>query len=149
MVAFARQYDAAGNMTTLKSGDTAVYDAWNRLVKVTTGSGENMSMVEKYAYDGLNRRIQIFRDFSGATPGSIQDDYFRGQQLIESDVTNNEGNRDGGYQFVWSPRYIDALILRDTLTTNRSDIVTSSRVFYLSDANYNVTGLVKQVDSTW
>jgi hypothetical protein len=30
-------YDAAGNMTTLQSGKTAVYDAWNRLVEVDDG----------------------------------------------------------------------------------------------------------------
>jgi hypothetical protein len=32
-------YDAAGNMITLQSGNSAIYDAWNRLVKVTSGSG--------------------------------------------------------------------------------------------------------------
>jgi hypothetical protein len=47
MVALARNY-AAGNMFTLTSGDTAVYDAWNRLVEVTTGSGENLTTVEKF-----------------------------------------------------------------------------------------------------
>ena len=53
------------------------------------------------------------------------------------------GIRDGGYQYVWSPRYIDAPVLRDTLTTSGYGIVEAERVFYLSDANYNVTGLVK------
>ena len=28
------KYDDAGNMTTLRSGDTTVYDGWNRLVEV-------------------------------------------------------------------------------------------------------------------
>ncbi|GAB6188102.1 RHS repeat-associated core domain-containing protein [Thermopirellula anaerolimosa] len=40
-------------------------------------------------------------------------------------------------------RYIDAPILRDTLTGDGSGIVAADRVFYLADANYNVTGLVK------
>ena len=35
---------------------------------------------------------------------------------MESDITTN-GARNGGYQYVWSPRYIDAPILRDTLNT--------------------------------
>ena len=135
-------YDRAGNMTTLQSGDTAIYDAWNRLTKVTAGSGETLTTVQQNEYDGTNRRIQIYSDFSGSTPGTVQDDYHVGQQVIESDVTTG-GIRNGGYQYLWSPRYIDAPILRDTLNTAGNGIVTAQRVFYLADANYNVTGLVK------
>ncbi|MCX7428757.1 MAG: hypothetical protein NTW96_24415, partial [Planctomycetia bacterium] len=105
-------YDDAGNMTTLQSGDTAVYDAWNRLVEVDDGE----TIVERNEFDGTNRRIQVFSDFDGATPERIVDDYHVGQQTIESDVTVG-GDRDGGYQTLWSPRYIDAPILRDTLNT--------------------------------
>ena len=68
--------------------------------------------------------------------------------MIESDLTAGSSPA-GSYQFIYSPRYIDAPILRDTLTTNRSGIVQASRIFYLSDANYNVTGLVKCVDNVW
>ena len=53
-----------------------------------------------------------------------------------------------GYQTIWSPRYIDAPILRDTLNTAGTGIVTAQRVFYLADANYNVTGLVKYDSGT-
>jgi len=53
-------YDAAGNMTTLSTGNTAKYDAWNRLVQVTSGSGETLTVVAKYEYDGANRQIQAF-----------------------------------------------------------------------------------------
>jgi RHS repeat-associated protein len=115
-----------------------VYDAWNRLVEVDDGE----TVTEKYEYDGTNRRIQVFSDYDGSTPDKIVDDYQLGQQTIESDVTI-DGSRDGGYQTIWSPRYIDAPILRDTLNTSGTDIVTAERVFYLADANYNVTGLVK------
>ena len=86
-------------MTTLTSGDTAIYDAWNRLMQVDNGS----AVVEKYAYDGTNRRIQISSDFTGSTPGTVVDEYLSGQQVIESDVTTG-GDRAGGYQYVWSPR---------------------------------------------
>jgi YD repeat-containing protein len=135
-------YDAAGNMTTLQSGNTAVYDAWNRLVGVTSGNGESLTTVERYEYDGTGRRIQIFSDFNGGTPDEVQDDYHSNQQVIESDVTM-DGTRDGGYQTIWAPRYIDAPILRDTLNTAGTRIVTAERVFYLADANYNITGLAK------
>jgi hypothetical protein len=59
-----------------------------------------------------------------------------------------DGDRAGGYQTVWSPRYIDAPILRDTLNTAGTGIVAAERVFYLADANYNVTGLVKYDSGT-
>jgi len=136
-------YDLAGNMTTLQSGKTAVYDAWNRLVEVEDGE----TIVQKHQYDGTNRRIQVFSDFDGSTPDKVVDEYLSGQRVIESDVTV-EATRDGGYQYLWSPRYIDAAILSDTLNTAGSGIVAAERVFYLSDANYNVTGLVKYDSGT-
>ena len=48
-------YDLAGNMQTLSNGDTAVYDAWGRLVEVDGTSG----IVEQCEYDGTGRRVQI------------------------------------------------------------------------------------------
>ncbi|MGO9108944.1 MAG: Calx-beta domain-containing protein [Thermoguttaceae bacterium] len=128
-------YDLAGNMTTLLSGDTAIYDAWNRLVEVKSGS----TILEECAYDGANRRIQVSTNFNGGTPGTVTNDYYSGQQLVESDITTN--GVKSGYQYVWSPRYIDAPILRDTLNSS-GNVVTALRVFYLGDANYNVTALV-------
>ncbi len=130
-------YDLAGNMTTLESGDTAVYDAWSRLVEVDNGSGP----IEKYEYDGTNRRIEISSDYIGSTPGTVTTDYYAGQQVVESDITSG-GQRAGGYQCVWSSRYIDAPVLRDTLNTSGTAIVSAGRVYYLDDANYNVTSLV-------
>ena len=57
-------------MTTLQSGKTAVYDAWNRLVEVDDGE----TIVKKYEYDGTHRRIQVFSDFDGSTPDKVVDD---------------------------------------------------------------------------
>ncbi len=131
-------------MTTLKSGDLARYDAWNRLVEVDDSSG---NPIEKYTYDGTNRRIQVYSEYSDGTPTKLEDDYLSGQQVVESDLATGSdvttsATPAGGYQYVWSPRYIDAPVLRDTLLTNRSGIVAADRVFYVGDANYNVTGLV-------
>lgn len=136
-------YDDAGNMTTLLSGQTAVYDAWNRLVEVDDGA----TVVQRNEYDGTNRRIQVFSDYDGATPDRVVDDYHNDQQTVESDVAV-EGASAGGYQRIWSPRYIDAPILRDTLNTARTGVETAERVFYLADANYNVTGLIKYVSGS-
>jgi hypothetical protein len=137
-------YDAAGNMTTLRTGMTAVYDAWNRMTKVTTGSGESLTIVQQNEYDGANRRIRIFSDFDGETPQKVQDDYHNGQQVIET-----RENAAIKYQNIWSPRYIDAMVLRDTYSGG--GIITAEKILYLSDANYNVTGLVKynSGESAW
>jgi RHS repeat-associated protein len=112
------------------------------MVEVTSGSGESLTTVEGYQYDGTSRRIQIFSDFDGGTPDKVQDDYHSNQQVIETDVTT-DGSRNGGYQTIWSPRYIDAAVLRDSLNTADTGIATAERVFYLADANYNATGLAK------
>ena len=46
-------YDAAGNMTRDETGRQFVYDAWDRLARVTDGVGVT---VREYRYDGLGRR---------------------------------------------------------------------------------------------
>jgi len=134
-------YDAAGNMVTLQSGRTTTYDAWNRLMTVNIAP---TWIASHFEYDGTNRRIQIFTSFIGTTPGKVQSDYYQGQQVIETNsfiIVNRIPF--GGYQMVWSPRYIDAPILRDTLTPDHTGIMTTERIYYMADANYNVTGLVK------
>ena len=130
------QYDAAGNMVVLQSTDKAKYDAWNRLVEVDDSSGNPL---EKYTYDGTGRRIQIFSSYSGGVAGTVDDNYYSGQQVIET-----RENSAVKYQYLWSPRYIDAPILRDTYSGG--SIVLAERIFYLGDANYNVTAVVKQVN---
>ncbi len=60
-------HDPSGNTTTipkpanLADGLTAIYDAWNRLVEVKNGQ----TVIARYEYDGLNRRITSHID-SGA-----------------------------------------------------------------------------------
>ena len=121
-------YDLAGNMTTLASGDGAVYDAWDRLVAVTSGA----TPIESCQYDGLNRRIEV------TASGTTTDDYYAGQQMVQSNVVGG-----GGYEYVWSPRYIDAPIVRSTLNSAQNGLATNPQIiYYLGDANYNVTALV-------
>jgi hypothetical protein len=128
-------------MTTLSSGDTAVYDAWNRQTKVVS-SGETPTTIQQNEYDGTNRRIQIFSSFDeNGDPTVVEDDYHAGQQVVQ-DYTHSNSVLQNSHQYVWSPRYIDSPILRDTYDGN-GDLVTAARVLYLADANYNVTGLVK------
>jgi RHS repeat-associated protein len=45
------------------------------------------------------------------------------------------------YQCLWSPRYIDAAVLRDA-NTDADGTCDDERIYYLGDANFNVTTLV-------
>ncbi len=134
-------YDAAGNMIVLSSGGTAKYDAWNRLAEVDVLNSEE-EITSTYAYDGAGRRVRETVETRYIQHPMVSldqhDDYYVGQQVVETrDGTSNEVQ----YQNIWSPRYIDAMILRDTYSGG--NLVLADRVFYLSDANYNVTGLMK------
>ena len=45
--------DSNGNLTTEDIGHTLIYDAWNRLVQVKSGS----TVLQTYGYDALGRRV--------------------------------------------------------------------------------------------
>jgi RHS repeat-associated protein len=122
-------YDAAGNMTEAPSPldptvkHKYVYDAWNRLVKVTDG---NDAAIVTNEYDGLGQRI--VKDVAG---GSTEDrDYYYNDQwqLI---VEAKGGSAYAIYH--WHPFYIDALATR---------MRASDTHFFLHDANFNVTAAV-------
>ena len=84
------------------------WDAWNRLVATSDGT-----TAVAFAYDGLGRRIPN-RQAAGTT-----DYYLAGQQVVETRYTPSGGTAAVQYQYVWSPRYIDAPILRDDATSAR------------------------------
>jgi len=118
-------YDANGNLTTDQSGNTLVYDAWNRLVAYKNGS----TTLETMAYDGLGREIIT-------NSGTATDLYYSNQwQVLEERV--------GGaakVHYVWSPVYVDALVLRDRDATGSGTL--SERLWVQQDADWNVTALV-------
>jgi RHS repeat-associated protein len=129
-------HDAAGNMTTIPQPSSPgnsfalKYDAWNRLVQVTTGS------VATYEYDGLGRRI-------AKVSGGVTEDYYynTNYQIIEF--------RRGGVmreQLGWNVDYIDSLALRFNDGNSDGDFLDTNEQHYaLQDGNYNVTALA---DST-
>jgi RHS repeat-associated protein len=120
-------YDGNGNLTTDQNGNTLVYDAWNRLVAYKSGS----TTLETLAYDGLGRRIV-------ENPGTARDLYYSDDwQVLEE--------RAGGsakVQYVWSPVYVDALVLRDRDADGSSGNGLEERLWVQQDANWNVTALV-------
>jgi YD repeat-containing protein len=119
-------HDANGNLTRDEAGRQFVYDAWNRLVAVKDAEG---NLQKGYAYDGLHRRIQ-------ETAGGVTTD------LYYSDAWQVLEERVGGQtmvQYVWSPVYVDALVLRDR--DSNGDGTLDERLYVAQDANYNVTVL--------
>ncbi len=138
---------AAGNMISApKTGDETtrihyVFDAWNRLAAVYADDSQNPGqpgdLIAAYEYDGANRRVEKTLADETAV------DYFYNRQWQMLEQRTNDGETTVVDQYVWSPRYIDAPILRDTLSTAGTDILQAERVLYLADANYNVTGLLK------
>ncbi len=126
-------FDAAGNMTTDEQGRTLKYDAWNRLVQVQNGG-----TTVKYQYDGLKRRIT---EQIGTAPQRVLY-YSANWQVLEE--------RESGVvqaQQVWSPVYVDALILRDrnadgNNTNGPNGDGLEQRHYVAQDANFNVTALI-------
>jgi RHS repeat-associated protein len=134
-------YDAAGNMTTVpqpgneSNGMAVQYDAWNRVVNVTsTASGDTFSIT--YSYDGLGRMV------SRTSGTSVTYYLYAGQQLLETRVgTTSDTPQTAAiqYQYVWSPTGINVPILRDTYSDGA--VVAADRLYYLTDANNNVTAV--------
>jgi RHS repeat-associated protein len=123
-------FDANGNMTTDETGKQYVYDAWNRLKIVKNSGGTTL---KAYVYDALGRRV------AETASGVTTDFYYSSdwQVLEERDAarTNNTKAR-----YVWSPVYVDAMILRDRDTAD--DGTLDERLWVQQDANFNVTALV-------
>jgi RHS repeat-associated protein len=120
-------FDNNGNITTDDQGKTLVYDAWNRLVAYKNGA----TTLESYKYDALNHRIV-------QNPGTATDLYYSSAWQVLEERTG--GVSTATMQYVWSPVYVDALILRDRSTQNNGTL--DERLWVQQDANWNVTALV-------
>src|SRR5262249_13386722 len=120
-------YDADGDLTTDESGQQYAYDAWGRLVAVRDGLN---NLVKSYQYDALGRRTV---EFDGTDERELY--YSSAWQVLEERVG---GQADT--QYVWSPVYADALVMRDRDTDGDGTIDQS--LWVLQDANYDVTALV-------
>jgi RHS repeat-associated protein len=120
-------FDNNGNTTTDDQGKTLVYDAWNRLVAYKSGS----TTLESYSYDALTRRIV-------QNPGTATDLYYSSQWEVLEERTG--GVSTATIQYVWSPVYVDALVLRDRSTQNNGTL--DERLWVQQDANWNITALL-------
>jgi hypothetical protein len=131
-------YDPAGNMMTMpqpgspSSSYTAVYDAWNRMVKLSAGG----SQVAGYQYDGLKRRI-VKQSYSGVKPSNTRHYYHSSAwQVVEERIGSST---TAERQFVWGLRYVDDLVLRDRAPSGVGPL--TERLYGIQDSNWNVTAL--------
>mgnify|MGYP003877255707 CR=1 FL=1 len=128
----------ASMVKILKAGSetTADYDAnyaaWNRLTHVSANSDHNPT-IATYRYDGLGRRI------SKAIAGGDTFHYYYNENWQVLEVTKGSAAYE---QYVWDARYIDAPVLRDRDTNSDAEDGFEERLYYLTDANMNVTAMV-------
>jgi len=140
-------YDPAGNMTTMPQPAspanpfTAVYDAWNRMVKIGAPGGT----VATYAFDGRNRRIVKVTTSLGET----RHFYFTNNWQDIEERTGSPAIVER--QYVWGVRYIDELVCRDATPGGSSGSSSSSssssgsgalqRLYAMQDGNFNLTAI--------
>jgi len=141
------QYDRAGNTTSFPKpaapteSFTAIYDAWNRMVRVI--DNETSNIVQENVYDGRNFRI-IKKTYA---PGSVLDEtrhiyYTSNWQAIEERLGTDPDSADAAQQYVWGLRYIDDLVLRDRNTSDPPNGILDERLYAIQDPNWNVTTII-------
>lgn len=124
----------------------------NRLVKVVSGG----TTLGEYRFDGLNRRIRKYTNPVDSN-WTVREYYYNTSwQVLE--VRKDTESRVGGAepdvaetvyeQYVWIARYIDSPVLRDRDVEAGGDLGKEGsgldeRLYYLTDANFNVTALVE------
>lgn len=126
------EYDANGNTTLSHEFHNLAYDAWNQLVNVVPDSPDTIS----YGYDALGRRVWRFFEDGNTFATTTVDYYFSDRwQVLEEQQSG-----DTTSQYVWSPHYVDEMVLRDRDTDADGD-PDDERLYVQQDHNYNVTSL--------
>src|SRR5262249_33205753 len=122
-------YDNNGNLIKDENRQQYKYDAWNRLVQVLDPNG---NLLVSYGYDALGRRL------TEAVAGGVTRElyYSAAWQVLEERVPSGQA---GTAPNVWSPGYVDALVLRDRDTTGSGQL--GERLYVQQDANWNVTAV--------
>ncbi|MEI8194631.1 MAG: RHS repeat-associated core domain-containing protein [Phycisphaerae bacterium] len=125
-------YDNNGNTIKDDQGHHLVYDAWNRLVRVL--NADNTTVRASYTYDGMRRRVTETYPATSTTNNL----YYSSQWQVLEERQNGTDNSNVSQQYVWSPTYVDAMVLRDSFSSG----VFTQRLYVQYDANYNVTALI-------
>ena len=159
-------HDARGNMTSGPKPSGAYtgaavqettklhfkYDAWGRLASIKNDNeGVPGTLVAKYQYDALNRRIAKL--VPNGNNWDRTDYYYNAswqaveERFVADQVSETTPATAVKCQYVWSLRYIDAPVLRDRDdgeggNLGKTDSGLEERLYYTTDANMNVTALV-------
>ena len=106
-----------------------------------TVNGRSVTPTKTYTYDGLGRRITESQTISGVT--TTTDLYYSNQwQVLEEDTVTSGSTTSEPLQYVWSPVYVNAMVLRDQYTITNGVVSAPVRLYVEQDANWNVTALV-------
>jgi len=68
--------------------------------------------------------------------------------MLEERLFDDQAQPVESHVYVWSPRYVDAPILRDWYD-DEGTLDADERLYYLNDANFNVTALVGLAGEDW
>jgi RHS repeat-associated protein len=118
-------YDDNGNLTQDQRFKYA-YDAWNRLVGVTTTDDLAIGV---YTYDGRNHRIKKVVTNSGELDGSTYFYHNKNWQLLET----RDGSENLDEHSIWGTQYIDVLV--------RFEKQDYGTMIAYHDHNYNITSI--------
>jgi RHS repeat-associated protein len=111
------------------AGNGFGYDAWNRLTTY------HQSTIHRH--DALGRRSHIQHTNASGTVVNRDLYYSADWQILEERGVVLDPAR---YQYVWSPLYVDGLVTR--YRDAAGDGTYEEQLFALTDANWNVTGVV-------
>ena len=131
-------YAATGNMTSVPqpadptTAYTAVYDAWNRLVRLEDAAGT----AQENAYDARGFRT-VRKSYTAGVLAETRHFYYDSSWRCLEERINGATTADR--QYVWGLRYIDELICRDRDTDGNGTL--DERLYALQDANWNVVAL--------
>jgi RHS repeat-associated protein len=152
-------YDNDGNLTSRPTfwcnvpshADTFTYDAWDREANFThTESSSVQTLAEQtFNIDALGRRVQVVVTDTGFFAGTAPTDdlyYSTSGQVLEDDNVHTAGGGYNQMQFVWSPTYINDLVLRDHSTAGNGTF--DERIYVQHDANHNVTAITNASSGT-
>ena len=111
---------------------TAVYDAWNRLVRLEDATGT----VQENAYDARGFRT-VRKSYTAGVLSETRHFYYDSSWRCLEERVDSATTADR--QYVWGLRYIDDLICRDRDADGHGTL--DERLYALQDANWNVVAL--------
>jgi len=124
-------YDANGNQTHDGKDYTYLYDAWNRLVSIST-TGGSPTLVAAYRYNGLGQRIT---EGDGTdTEHLMYDDRWRLVSRHDgSDYTEEVMHHAAGLDGFGGASDVDSVIMRRTFLTTGSPQTEDERYYILQN----------------